>query len=51
MTKSLVTAFVLASIAITSFGGSAQSQPGCVKAPKDPIPCPYIAQAPQPKGK
>ena len=51
MTKSLVTALILASVAITGFGGSAQSQPGCQKAPKDPMPCPYIAQVPKPKGK
>lgn len=46
MIKSLITAIAIGTFAITSLSGpvlAQQQTQRCVKAPKDPIPCPSIA--------
>jgi hypothetical protein len=52
MEKFLIAALVLVSFAISGVISGAQAQPGfshCQKAPKDPMPCPYVVPAPLPK--
>ena len=50
MVKFLITALALGAFATTGIPGQAQAQPRhahCLKAPKDPVPCPNKAQASQ----
>lgn len=52
MVKSLTIAATLGAFALTGLTGQVQAQDqNCVKAPKNPMPCPYVAQLPKPQTK